>query len=104
MVGPSKRALPVLPVLPVTHLARPKHERQTAAQPIPQRGRGIQMASPLSADDLKTINEQLAALKTADAEIKRAKLAGIDVSAEETQVSDLTGQLQKIKAAYFPGK
>lgn len=60
------------------------------------------MVGPLTADDLKTINENLAALKEAEAEIKRATLAGIDVADQATQVKELAEQLTKIKGAYFP--
>ena len=60
------------------------------------------MAGPLTAEDRKLIDEQLAQLKTAKEEIKRAKLAGIDVSEYETQADALEKQLQMIKSAYFP--
>lgn len=60
------------------------------------------MASPLSASDKAAIDKSLEQLKEAKAEIARAKLAGIDVSDQESQANELTKQLEQIKAAYFP--
>ncbi len=60
------------------------------------------MAQVLTAEDRKTIEKSLEDLKTAKAEIARAKLAGIDVSDFTEQVEALTTQLEKLKAAYFP--
>ncbi len=60
------------------------------------------MAGPLTAEHKAEIERQLSALKEAEAEIKRAQLAGIDVSEQAKQVAELRDQLTKIKAAYFP--
>lgn len=60
------------------------------------------MAGPLTQEHKAEIDRQLAALKEADAEIKRAQLAGIDVAEQAQEVVRLRDQLTKIKAAYFP--
>lgn len=60
------------------------------------------MANPLTAEDKKVIDANLARLKEAEEEVARAKLAGFDVTEEERQVQELKTQLQKIKQAYFP--
>lgn len=60
------------------------------------------MAGPLTEDHKREIDRQLAALKEAGDLIRRAKLANIDVAAEEAQVEGLTKQLQAIKGAFFP--
>ena len=60
------------------------------------------MANPLTDADKRQIDDSLAQLKEAEAQIKRAKLAGIDVTAQEAQVSEMKLQLEKIRSAYFP--
>lgn len=62
------------------------------------------MAGPLTEQDLQEITTQLFNLRTAKAEIARAKQAGIDVVEQEAEVVRLIDQLTKIKAAYFPSK
>jgi bacterioferritin (cytochrome b1) len=60
------------------------------------------MASPLTAEHKRAIDKALADIKEAKDQIARAKLAKIDVSDQEAQVSQLEEQLRAIKAAYFP--
>ena len=60
------------------------------------------MAAPLTKDDLDNINSALRGTKAIREVIARAKLAGIDVSAQEDQVNQAESRLQAIKQGFFP--
>ena len=65
------------------------------------------MANPstiLGEEHLASINDALAKAKTAESEIKLAKLAGIDVSAQEAELKASLDKLHSIKQVYFPGR
>lgn len=63
------------------------------------------MADPILSNlDLDQIKAQIANLDKADAEIRRAKSAGIDVSSQEQESKTARQQLLQIKNAYFPGQ
>ena len=61
------------------------------------------MAHPLVKEDLYNINEALKAIKGSRVIIQRAKVAGIDVSAQEDQLTAAESRLSAIKAGFFPG-
>jgi len=60
------------------------------------------MVNPLTKEDKVKINQALAAIDDAKKEITRAKLAGIDVSAQEERLKDTETKLLGIKRVYFP--
>jgi hypothetical protein len=60
------------------------------------------MANPLNASDKKAIDGALAAIKSVEGEIIKAKQAGLNVGPQEERLKELKDKLQKIKAAYFP--
>lgn len=60
------------------------------------------MVAPLTAEHKQRIDEALRQIKDAEDLIKRAKLAGIDVSDSEAQLVDTKARLQALKAAFFP--
>ena len=60
------------------------------------------MAAPLTNEDLTAINDALKAIKTTKDVIKRAKVAGIDVTVQETAADESEGRLKGIKAGFFP--
>ena len=53
--------------------------------------------------DLETINANLRRLDEAESEIRRAELAGLDLSAQKQRAKDARAELLKIRSAYFPG-
>jgi len=59
---------------------------------------------PLTDDDRAVLDTSLAALADAKAQIKLAKLAGIDVADMENEANRLEAQIRAIKSAYFPTK
>lgn len=61
-------------------------------------------SGPLTEDDRVVLDESLAALRDAKDQIKRAKLAGIDVADMEGEVDRLEAQITQVKQAYFPRK
>ncbi len=61
------------------------------------------MAHPLVKEDLDNINEALKAIKGSRVVIERAKVAGLDVSAQEDQLNDAENRLSAIKQGFFPG-
>lgn len=62
------------------------------------------MTSPLNDNDLDEINARLSDLDQADEIIKRAKIAGLDIAAQESSAKDARAKLQGIKGAFFPGR
>jgi hypothetical protein len=60
------------------------------------------MAAPLVKEDLDNINEALKAVKDTRQVIERAKLAGLDVEAQETTLNDSEKRLLATKQAFFP--
>lgn len=62
------------------------------------------MAHPLTDEDEQQINNALKAIKATEDVIKRARLAGLDVDAQEVQIKDSEERLKGIKAAFFPPK
>lgn len=60
------------------------------------------MANPLTPEDKAKIEEHLRLLTEAEADVRRAEAAGIDVSEEKARLAETKSQLQKIKQAYFP--
>lgn len=60
------------------------------------------MAAPLTNDDLTAINTALKAITETKKVIARAKVAGIDVSTQETAVDESEARLKGIKAGFFP--
>ncbi len=61
------------------------------------------MAHPLVKEDLDNINEALKAIKGSREVIKRAQIAGLDVSAQEDQLNTAESRLTAIKQGFFPG-
>ncbi len=61
------------------------------------------MTDILTASDKTKITGALKAIAETKKDITKAKLAGIDVSAQETQLIATEQQLLKIKQVYFPG-
>ena len=62
------------------------------------------MADPLGAQDLETIEANLAQLSIAEDEIRRATAAGIDVKELADTARAQRAQLLKLKQTYFPGQ
>lgn len=62
------------------------------------------LANPLPPERLPEINDTIDKLEKAQAAAKKAADAGIDVSAQMTQIDDQLGKLRKIKNVYFPGQ
>ena len=60
------------------------------------------MAAPLTKEDLTNINAALKAAKEVKAVIARAKQAGLDVEALESQLLANEQKLNCIKAAFYP--
>jgi hypothetical protein len=60
--------------------------------------------SPLHAGHLSDIKSALQALDAAQAQAELAQRAGIDTSAQMTQIADQRRQLLQIKQVYFPGQ
>lgn len=60
------------------------------------------MASPLGPEHKIEIERHLAQLAEVRKDLDRAKAAGIDVADLEAQHKEMTAQLQRLKAAYFP--
>ena len=60
------------------------------------------MAAPLTKEDLTNINTALKAAKEIKTVIARAKQAGLDVEALESQLLANEQQLNGIKAAFYP--
>lgn len=60
------------------------------------------MAHPLTKDDLDQINAALAGVKQIREVIRRAKVANIDVSLQESQVDEGEARLKAIKLGFFP--
>ena len=63
-----------------------------------------QDSTPLTQDDLVTINRSLQALSEAERVAERAAQAGIDMSEQKKQIVDQRNQLMKLKQAFFPGR
>lgn len=59
---------------------------------------------PLTSQDLDQLNTNLENLNVADAQIRQAEQAGIDVTVLKEQARANRNQLLKIKQSYFPGK
>lgn len=62
------------------------------------------LSSPLTEDHFNEIKMQLKNLNEADAQIRKATSAGIDMTAQQKQTADMRVQLMKIAQAYFPGR
>ena len=60
------------------------------------------MAAPLTKEDLTNINAALKAAKEVKAVIARAKQAGLEVEALESQLLANEQKLNGIKAAFYP--
>lgn len=58
------------------------------------------MANPITPDDMRRIDEALSKLNEAKEVIKRSKMAGFDMSAQETTEKEQREKLLKIKAAF----
>lgn len=59
---------------------------------------------PLTEEHLASINEALKQATEGERQIKLAKMAGIDVSSQETELKSAVDQLHRIKQVYFPGR
>lgn len=59
---------------------------------------------PLTEDDLKEINLQLANLNEVERQLDKAARAGIDVSAEKAKAQEARAKFLQIRQAYFPGR
>jgi len=57
----------------------------------------------LTVEHKKQIDKALDAIKAAEAEVKRATNAGIDVSDQKTRLADAKSKLLAIRNAYWPG-
>jgi hypothetical protein len=64
----------------------------------------MDVSSPLTDEHFQEMRKQLANLDEADAQIRKAIQAGIDMSAQQKQTAEMRTQLMKIAQAYFPGK
>lgn len=60
--------------------------------------------NPLTQDDLTRINDSITQINDVREQIRLAKQAGIDVSAEEQEINKQQEQLLKLKQTYFPGQ
>lgn len=60
--------------------------------------------NPLSETHYQEIQRGLEAAQRGLANIARAKMAGIDMSAAEQQIKDSQARLLAIKQVYFPGR
>jgi len=60
--------------------------------------------SPLTLQHLEQIRNALDVINVAQQQVDLAKRAGIDVSAQETQLADSKGKLLQLKNVYFPGQ
>jgi hypothetical protein len=60
--------------------------------------------SPLTADHLEQINNALSVIAVAENQVAMAKRAGINVDAQEAQLSDSKDKLLRVKNVYFPGQ
>ena len=60
------------------------------------------MVGPLTLEDKRAIDKALELIAGTEKEIIRAKLAGLDVSAQETQLASYKTKLSAIRQAYFP--
>ena len=60
------------------------------------------LPSPLVATDRTKLNQAMASLNELRIEIDKAKSANVDVSEAELRMNDLYGQIEKLKASYFP--
>jgi len=60
------------------------------------------MAGPLTLEDKRAIDKALELIAGTEKEIIRAKLAGLDVSAQESQLASYKAKLSAIRQAYFP--
>lgn len=56
--------------------------------------------SPLSEEQLQALKEAQALLPRLKEEIRRAKLAGIDVSQQEAELAELEGRIQGLLRVY----
>jgi len=59
--------------------------------------------SPLTAAHLEQIRNALDVITIAQQQVELAKRAGVDVSAQETQLKDAQDKLLRLKNVYFPG-
>lgn len=53
---------------------------------------------------LQSVNSQIEALDRADDSIRRAEIAGMDMSAQKKAARETRQRLLKLKQAYFPGQ
>jgi len=60
--------------------------------------------NPLSEDDLVKINNGLIYAREGLRQIDLAKMAGLDVTAQEQQLRDYESKLLSPKQVYFPGR
>ena len=60
------------------------------------------MANPLTKEDKVKITQALAAIAEVKKDITKAKLANIDVSAQEERLKDIETKLLAVKRVYFP--
>ena len=61
------------------------------------------LSYPLTPDHRQQINNAIDALKQAQLQAERAQRAGVDTTAQQARIKDLTNSYQMIKAEYFPG-
>lgn len=59
---------------------------------------------PLTEEHYQSIIAGLDKIKSAEEQIKLAKMAGIDVRAKEAEVATAKEQLSRIRQVYFPGR
>lgn len=60
------------------------------------------MVGPLTLEDKRAIDKALELIANTEKEIFRAKLAKLDVAAQEAQLSQYKEKLLAIRQAYFP--
>lgn len=60
--------------------------------------------NPLPESRLPEINQAIQNAENALAGIAKARLAGLDMTAEENQLNDALKRLRLIKNVYFPGR
>jgi len=64
----------------------------------------MENSGPLTEDDYKEIQIQLANLKEVERQIDLAARAGVDVTAEKEKASEARAKLLQIRQTYFPGR
>lgn len=60
--------------------------------------------NPLNEEHLRQLNDGLAGIARARAQLRLAEAAGINVDVSKKEVDELEASLLRIKQVYFPGR